>query len=260
MDTRRRAPSGRSFAVPVVTSLLAVLAIVGPVRAQDMQPTAITPGTVVLPEPMRCTQEKVTDLVFSGRVGYGLALGDLVTDQALSDTVAGFVPLMFDLAWRFRFGLELGIGAMLGVGLHGDALDECSDCSIFIFAFGAQVNYHLLPGKLVDPWVGVIAGIDAMYISSDSTTASGLELKSTTTYRAFPTIALQGGVDFGGDGFSAGPFVSMSFATYTDASQEVSCTGPGCSSEPLSTQESSIPDAQRSSHSWLIMGAKASFW
>lgn len=74
------------------------------------------------------------------------------------------------------------------------------------------------------------------------------------TYRAFPELTGTVGVDFGNDTFRIGPFASLSYATYSNATRSVSCASAYCT--PLS-DSSGIDDT--SGHGWLMLGVRGSY-
>lgn len=210
---------------------------------------------------------KELKLALGLRLGYALPFGDFSTDDALADTIAGALPITFDAAVRLK-GVELGLYGQLLVGFAGDDLETgCSDCSVFGFRFGAQANYHMLPGKMVDPWIGLGVGIERVAFSESRTvqavTTSGsiveIDIDRRTTFDALPELTLQAGVDIGGEPIAIGPFVSISAAQYSSYEIEVDCNDFRCAQTTLSSVSGDVPSDEQAWHSWLIVGVRGNY-
>jgi hypothetical protein len=199
------------------------------------------------------------------RAGYALPLGDFAKGSPLDSNVSGGVPIGFDAALRLK-NIELGLYASVLIGFAGKELEQdCADCSVFGLRVGAQANYHLLPDRFVDPWIGVGIGLEQLTYSESRTvqaiTTSGdvvdIELDRTTDFRALPELSIQAGVDFGGGPITVGPFVSFSIAQYSEYEIEVKCRDFRCGETDLASRSGDI--ANTATHSWLTVGLRGTY-
>jgi hypothetical protein len=204
-------------------------------------------------------------LVLGFRLGYSLPFGKFTEQRELKENVSGALPIGIDAAVRLK-GSELGLYAQIAVGFVGDTLEEgCSDCSAFGYRFGVQANYHLLPERVVDPWIGIAAGIERISFSESRTerafTTAGntveVEIDRTTTFAALPELTLQAGIDIGGAPIAVGPFVSFSMAKYSDYEIKVDCDDFRCSDASLYQVDGSVPE--QAWHHWLIVGVRGQY-
>lgn len=187
------------------------------------------------------------------RAGYGLAFGNIAGSQPMGDYYAGSIPIIVDGWWHLPAGFAAGLYGGLGFGLQGKALDGCDDCSLLNFRVGLQAAKHFNRGAGVDPWVSVGIGYEATSVS-ESVTYAGYDYTVSSTYNAFPELTAALGVDFGNDTFAIGPFASVSYASYSKASQSVSCASGFCGTY---TGESEIDDT--SGHGWLMLGVRTAY-
>lgn len=137
------------------------------------------------------------------------------------------------------------------IGLYAQygfaSINDCSDgvsCSATDIRLGLQGQYHFLPGRPVDPWLGLGAGYEWL---SDSRTGGGSTIKDSIQGIEF--FNLQGGADFKvTGGFTLGPFASVSFGQYSSAT----LGGDGIAETNLSLKD-------KTSHEWILFGVKGSF-
>jgi hypothetical protein len=187
------------------------------------------------------------------RVGYGKPLGNLAASQPLGNYYSGAIPITVDGWLRMRAGLALGVYGGLAVGIQGKALDNCDGCSLFDWRAGVQAGWHANSFGAVDPWVGLGLGFEATSVSQDFNTGY-YDYTLTSSYSAFPELTASAGVDFGNEQFAFGPFVSLSYATYSKANVHAECNGVDCG-----TYDDTGDVAKTSSHGWLMIGLRSAY-
>jgi hypothetical protein len=189
-------------------------------------------------------------LNLGARTGYAIASGEAARDDAMTDVIAGAVPVHLDLTYSFAPILNAGVYASYGIGVKGDKTSSSRDGvtttldSVSTTAFGIQANVDLSLA-----WAGVFAGWETFRGSS---TAS-LGTTSITAKAAWS--GWQAGVQGGADwpllpGFTVGPFASFAVAQYGTVDSEVSA--------PVSMSESSDIE-EKALHQWLTLGVRGSF-
>jgi hypothetical protein len=195
------------------------------------------------------------------RTGFGLPFGKSsgVPGDDFDELSGGQVPLWFDLGIHFGGHFTAGMYLSYGIGISSDefsrACDVLEDASVGVdisctssdVRVGAQFLFHVLPARLVDPWVGV--GLGWEWFSATQRASDGTQSASATlTTNGFESFNLQTGVDFKiADHIGLGPFVSFSNATF--GSVKLSCENLECTE-----QKQDITDT--ASHQWLMFGAK----
>jgi len=228
-------------------------AVEPPAEVEPSEDVAFDSGTpMVTPVP---TATKSFRWEVGGRGGYALAYGNLVPSEAMSDYFSGAIPLVFDGWLRFK-GFKVGLYAGFAVGLEGQALEDCDDCSLSNFRIGAQVAHHFDDGGTIDPWVGAGLGYEASSIT-ERITYYGVDYDVDYSYGAFPEAIAMAGLDFGGGPFVIGPFASISYAAYSSASATVRCADVACSADAVGAEEE-IEDS--SGHTWIMFGLRASYF
>jgi Outer membrane protein beta-barrel domain len=197
------------------------------------------------------------------RTGYGIPLGKIDGDSDMSDGIKGMIPLQLDVGYRLNRAFSLGGYVMYGVGFVGDQTSQACEraravpgvsasCSARDLRLGLQVQYHFLPGKDLDPWLGAGFGYEWLTFAFDIS-GGGQQQDVSSTGKGFEFINLQGGLDFKvAPGLALGPYLSLSVAQYGSASS--SCSGNACSS----AQETlDIPN--KAAHQWLLLGVRGTF-
>jgi hypothetical protein len=204
--------------------------------------------------------EKTMFIELGGRLGYAIGKGQLVEGTSMNEVFSGAVPLIFDLAVRFRSGLALGLYAQVGVGIQGEALDECDDCSLWNLRLGLQALQHFNSRGSVDPWIGVGIGVDDTIVAREEEYL-GSKYRWETSYKAVPEFLVQAGIDIdiGNKNLAFGPFVAATYAVYNEISSEVSCAESYCADLSARESETTIPDSAKTSHGWLLAGVRGTF-
>lgn len=186
------------------------------------------------------------------RLGYGIPLGTAVPGSGLNRNIAGAIPLGVDLGYRLNPQWMVGAYGQYGFGLvTPDDKRLCDtyhvDCSVHDLRFGAQVQYHVITLAQVDPWIG--AGLGYEWLTADGVSGGR---SSSATLNGWELANLQGGVNWVvSDGFALGPFMSFTFARYTNIASD--CSGAACGSEV----NGSIDDP--SLHHWVVIGVRGTF-
>jgi hypothetical protein len=163
------------------------------------------------------------------RAGAALPLGDADNASKLKDVLTVNLPLWFDAGYRISPRVYVGAYFQYGVLSVGDKVSTaCSvtggDCFAYDLQTGIMAAFHILPDKKFDPWVGLGIGYEWASIrgvgpGDTNEKLSGLQfvnLQLGGDYKATPT-------------FGFGPFVSMSFGSYSSESVGEN-TPPGFSS------------------------------
>jgi hypothetical protein len=188
------------------------------------------------------------------RLGYGIPLGSAIPGSALNKNIAGEIPVLGELGYRIDPNWMVGAYGMYGFGfLTGDERRICDanhvSCSASDLRVGAQIHYHIVPLGKIDPWVGIGFGYE--WLTANGNLASN-EAFASATVRGWEFVNLQGGVDWvTSHDISIGPFVSFSFAEYTNVSTD--CSGPACGSGMSASLDS------KALHNWVIVGLRGAF-
>jgi outer membrane protein W len=189
------------------------------------------------------------------RLGFGLPFGSEgrtatdTTNDKLSDSVSGIIPLWIDAGYRFNPNLYVGLFFQYAFALvNTDTNPECDQsgvsCSISDIRLGANLHYHFAPGQSFDPWLGLGAGYEWLMVSvsAGANSASG-------SAGGFEFANFQLGGDFSASpSFKVGPFLSFSLGQYRSLSASLN-GGPSMD----------MDYTNKSLHEWLIIGARGAF-
>jgi outer membrane protein W len=192
------------------------------------------------------------------RLGYGIPLGHVgrtagdTSDQTLSSTIKGQIPIVLDAGYLFNSNLYLGLSFQYGFGFVGnESLDVACDqlgisCSTNDVRLGVNVQYHLSPAASFDPWVGFGVGYEWLGISFDAPSGSA---SGTASGFEFANVQAGGDIDLAPN-LRVGPFVSLSVGQYGSVSVS---GGPRSASEDI---------VDKSLHEWLLLGVRGTydFW
>jgi len=187
---------------------------------------------------------------FGLRTGYGIPFGHTgrtatdTSDDKLSSSIEGEVPLWLDLGYRLNPAMYVGLSFQYAFGFVPS--DQCrapASCSVSDLRLDANFIYHLTPDQAADVWLGFGAGYEWLRLS-----ASALGISVDGTAGGFEFANFQAGVDIAATPiFAVGPFVSFSLGQY----RSVSFTGPG------QAMNGDLTD--KSLHEWLVFGVKGTF-
>jgi hypothetical protein len=208
------------------------------------------------------------DVILGLRSGYGFSGGRLSEDgSALSDAVAGQVPIQLDIGALLENGLYFGAYGQYGFGVLGSTIaDACNEaqsaypsaeisCSASDVRVGIAFEYHHGAGKKrkpFDPWFGIGSGFEFVSFkvaAQDGDSAATL----TQSAEGFEYISGHLGVDYAlADWFAVGPYFSITVGSYGSAEQ--SCEGD-CEGVPTTSGDI----ANTSLHTWAFFGLHALF-
>jgi hypothetical protein len=198
------------------------------------------------------------------RLGYGIPTGELTEYVDLSYGISEMVPLQLDLGYRVSPAFSIGGYVMYGVGFAGDSISRVchqyddhpgfrASCTAHDVRLGIQVQYHFLPKKTLDPWLGAGLGYEWLEWGTDLS-GGGMRTETSVTARGFEIINLQGGLDFKvAPGLALGPFLSFSIGQYS--SLNGSCSGDDCDDF---TRAGDDPGGN-AAHQWLLLGVRGTF-
>ena len=194
------------------------------------------------------------------RVGIAAPLGSVegtINGRSLSEDIAAAVPVTLSIGVRRREALFLGLAATYlpttAPAPPGGPLGQpCAwePCPfrgpVRAYRVNAEAQYQFLPGARVQPWIGLGAGAEWLFLSQ-------------SRYLA-PFLALHGGGNYSvGPSFSIGPFVGASFGQFVHAYNAGAqpYTGSTFPSRPLPPRGREITD--RTWHGWLEFGVRGVF-
>jgi hypothetical protein len=186
------------------------------------------------------------------RTGYQLPMGKATDGPggSMSDGFGGQVPLFIEIGGKIV--PNIFIGGYLGFGFGGTAGQVATvcktpgvSCAAVDVRFGAEVQYHIMPGEMTNPWVGYGIGFESIGLGMST---GGQTYSSSDSGIEFAHF--MGGVDFRlSRVFGIGPFVDFSIGQYSHYHAEL----PG-----LPTQDGSIE--RTAMHEWLALGARGVFF
>jgi hypothetical protein len=173
------------------------------------------------------------------RSGVAVPFGYAFTASgALSDTITGYVPLRLDVGYRIARHYYIGVDAQLATVLP-NACPVGGSCSGSDLRFGVMAAYHLLPGSVVDPWLGLGTGYEHLRVSRTVDGSTG-----KISARGLELLDLDIGVDVRPTrSLRLGPVLSSSIARYT----RVSLNG------------SSTSDFDPALHAWVLLGFRGAY-
>jgi opacity protein-like surface antigen len=189
-------PRALSVALP-----LALLVSLSTAASADEHAPAVPPTGEVSPTGPR----------FGLRTGVGLPVGSAFAGSGgLSDTISAYVPLRLDVGYRIERHFYVGIDGQVAAIIPNGCTSgfRCSGTNTRV---GVMVAYHLLPTKVIDPYLGIGTGYEVLHTSRSIGDASvGI------TARGFELIDAELGADVRlGRAWRIGPVVSGSFGRYT---------------------------------------------
>jgi Autotransporter beta-domain len=110
--------------------------------------------------------------------------GNVESGTPLDAVVSSFLPVSTEIGYRFDGHFYAGV-----YGEYGFVNTSCPSgldgtCSSHSLGFGLEGRYHFLPGRTLNPWVGLALGYEALSMSQNgandtlTATASGLLLRA----------------------------------------------------------------------------------
>lgn len=185
------------------------------------------------------------------RTGYAIPFGKIADGNGfdMSDRVSGQVPFFVEIGGKPHENIFVGGYLGLGFGgVAGSVKDACNranaSCSVVGVRLGVEIQYHILPDQMANPWIGYGIGYESL---AESVSASGND--GTDSVSGFEFAHLMAGVDFRINRvFGLGPFLDFSMGTYSNEH----VTGSG------NDNSASIP--QTAGHQWLALGVRGVFF
>jgi hypothetical protein len=173
------------------------------------------------------------------RSGLALPMGEaFVSSGLLSDTIAAYVPLRLDVGYRIERHFYVGAAAQVAAILPNDCPPGAS-CSGSNMRFGVMLAYHLLPTRIVDPWVGAGVGFELLRMSR-SVSGTSVDIAA----RGLELLDLELGADLRPNAsFRVGPVLSTSIGRYARVAVNGASTG----------------DFDSSLHAWVMLGLRGAF-
>jgi hypothetical protein len=197
------------------------------------------------------------------RVGYGIPFGNAQSGTSMDSVQHGMLPIGASAGWRFSPRVYLGAFYQYGVtfprsnnctfptsvpsSLVGTATGQNgqSTCDGRDQRLGLEVQVHVLPHKLVDPWIGL--GLGWEFSTLDYSTGAAAEASSFQ--QSGPEVNLQLGLDLRFlKAVPFGPYVDLSLAEFgTSSYYDANGVGQG-------------PETFGSSlHGWVTFGLRVQF-
>jgi opacity protein-like surface antigen len=198
------------------------------------------------------------------RVGYTYGLGVVYHGLNLSDASSGALPVLVDAGWRVLPELYLGVyGQYAPVFLKTYALTCQSgwSCTAQDYRFGVQGDYHFLPQRPFDPYVGLGAGYEILHSSFDGSTVvpqGATYVRATLvedfTDRGWEFASLTAGFDWRfSETFGVGPFLLGTVGEYNTQSGAITIRS-GTQQQPEPVQP-----IQMAAHALVFVGVRGTF-
>jgi hypothetical protein len=225
-----------------------------PATAPLPPPNAAVPPPYVPEKGAQGPGAKVRGRRPAGNVGFYLAgagaAGHLNSNRSMRSEVDGAAilgaELQFNLTPKFTLGGYAEVGA---VGRRNECPSTNDECGDGIFRLGISGYYHARPGKGVDPWFGVGAGLTSLGFTDRLSDGS----RKSVTYVGFDLLNLQAGVDFTlSRVFSLGPYIAFNNGVYT-------AVGTETRGDTYGRSRDSDRLASPTLHTWTSLGVRGRF-
>ncbi|MBS2030705.1 MAG: hypothetical protein JST54_22565 [Deltaproteobacteria bacterium] len=172
--------------------------------------------------------------------------GSTVAPDRQTDLFGSQLQLTLDVGWKFVPQVFVGGYVGLGFGGAGDVVSRgCGadiTCSSNLFRIGVEGIYSVTPNRPVSPWVGYGLGLEG----SGVTATDSLGDQSSVSLAGVEWAHIMAGVDFRVNrALSAGPFVDLSFGTYSS----------GSVSDSSGTSEN-LDLTHHATHGWIQLGLR----
>jgi outer membrane protein len=198
------------------------------------------------------------------RLGVGLPLGQaghdllLGSERDLKDLTPWRAPIWLDVGYSPTASTTIGVYAQVGTGGTGDAC-IASDCDWSDIRVGAELEWRILPGAPVNPWLGLGLGYEWLsyraLVTTDVPDGEGGTGTFTGRYTerfGGPELMLHGGIDFQvEDALRIGPYASATVGQYMTDSYSCQPATPECPSN------GSLDGA--GFHSWIGFGLRGAY-
>jgi hypothetical protein len=216
------------LASAVLPAVLAILARSAESNAEE----SVTPAAV---------GEGASGLRVGFSSGYALPVGSTFKGSGdLSDTIAGQVPLRFDIGYRVERHVTIGGSVDLGL-IVPRACSSASgaSCSGTDVRLGAMIAFELWPTRLFDPWLAVGAGFESLHVTR-ALDGEQLDLSA----RGFVLLDAEFGADFRlSPRMRIGPVLEATLSRYTR----------------LDVNGAPTTDFDPVLHEWVSLGVRCTF-
>lgn len=209
-----------------------------------------------------------TGLTFGARLGYGVPMGNAQTGLSLSDYAGGTIPVVVEAGFRFTKRLSASAYFQYAYATGSSnacatipaasksSSSTCTSSSGNVLRYGVEAAWRF-PLQALTPWVGIGVGAERSELTTTvhipSSSGSSALNGDVTIGRATDLVGevnLQGGVEWAlSPRTSIGPFATLTFAKYTEATLSPNPWGV----------PSAIPSSAQSWHEWLQLGVKGTF-
>ena len=208
------------------------------------------------------------------RFGFAMPMGNFVGESTttvggtttttpsypLSDLFSGKIPILIEAGYEVSSHLVLGLYGSYGFIIDKTGDKGCApglDCSDRDVELGIQGVYRFLPGRPIDPWLGLGIGYEWESFSQKGTltdTSPPVSYTFSGQDKGPQYLKLQGGADFvAAQPLGVGPFVSLSFAKYTSITQD------NGTFDGMTTQGSTTDVPNTAFHEWFTFGVRGTF-
>jgi hypothetical protein len=216
-------------------------------RVRALVPSALLCALLLAPRAARPVDGDARDDDVSGFTivvggAYAVPRGDLDDDGPEVDAVVqSRTPVWLELGYRFTRAFRLHLFLELSPDELADATcPEVDRCSASGMRLGVNVKLHLLPHRVLDPWVGIGAGIETL-----ETRRTGAGGTVEVRWAGFEAPIVLAGVDVQlGPRVGFGPYATASYAQYTSFRERTAGTSRNVRIDP------------RASHYWVQAGLR----
>lgn len=166
-------------------------------------------------------------LQVSARLGFGGGVGDVVKGIAITDAAKYAVPVEVDVGFRLNdhwYGGVYGQYSFVAAKEYERTCPAGFDCSFADYRIGVAAEYHILPSRRFDPWVGLGFGYEWLKASTSGSLALPVgpggalvpgKVQADVTDRGFEMANIQVGGDYRlSRWFSVGPALTLTYARY----------------------------------------------
>ena len=197
------------------------------------------------------------------RTGVALSMGTAFGPTAgapstgMHEFVPVQVPLVADVGYKLTPNLFVGAYGGIAVGGGGDVFG-CGQgdvsCTSLSLRGGLLAQYHFLPDRKVDPWIGY--GIGYEHTGVTPSNPPSYSVGGTFSLAGWDYAHLMAGADFRlGTLLGVGPFADFSLGRYT-----VSSTSGDAVNMPIGWTETSADLPSTALHEWLMLGVRGTLF
>lgn len=190
------------------------------------------------------------------RLAYAIPGGDLGKNSPLERLTKGVLKPQIDITYGLNKSFVLGAYVALGGGFVPDGTIKrgCEingvSCRIMMLESGLLAEYRILPGRIVNPWLGVNLGIDRIWN----------ETKTPLGKQSLAFLGVGFGFSLGADvqlgDFGLGPLFSLQVGRYMNAKYKSTLLADD---DEGSSSSGAIDKDQRAYHLWYNIGVRVRY-